>query len=380
VAKLSADGDQLLWSTFVGDAGRTFVRDMALAPDGSVVLAIAGSADFPHVTNGSYQTLPAGGDDGVIVKLSSDAQSVLWGTYLGGSANEWPAPSVRVASDGSVFILGDSTSTNYPTTQGAHDRSHNGGIDLVLSKLSSDGASLLCSTFLGGSKGDFTETHGLQIDSAGDVFIGASTTSGDYPTTEGAYQETYAGSGGPGTGRYTNYPGDAVISKLSGSDCSLLASTFLGGSLGEGIEGVGVVSNTVVVSGSTYSANFPTVAGQQSKKGLSNDFFIAQLSDDLDQLFLSTFVGGDGSDAGRALAVSPVRVVAAGASDSTDFPAIAALQASLSGARDGAVIAVALESTAAPPVPSVGIAGRAALGLGLALAALAVRRRRTNVR
>lgn len=107
-----------------------------------------------------------------------------------------------------------------------------GDVDFYLAKLSPDGARLIFGTYLGGSQGEHVETHTLEIDPQGNPIIVAGTTSADFPTTAGALQNAYGGSGGQGTGAETNYPGDVVVARVSADGSQLLASTYLGGGYG----------------------------------------------------------------------------------------------------------------------------------------------------
>jgi hypothetical protein len=170
---------------------------------------------------------------------------------------------------------------------------------------------------LGGSGNEFTETHGLALDSAGNAYVGATTLSADFPTTAGAFQRTYGGAGGGG-----NYPGDGFVAKISPSG-KLVASTFLGGKSGEGIEGIGLdAQGDVYVSGATFSTNFPVTHGafQASLKGTA-DLFGSKLSADLGTLLYSTYLGGSGEDYGRtAWADRAGNFYIAGEVRSTNFP------------------------------------------------------------
>jgi hypothetical protein len=178
----------------------------------------------------------------------------------------------------------------------------------------------------------------LAVDDHGNAYVAATTTSLDFPTTAGAFQPTYGGTGGTATGGKTNYPGDAFVAKLSADGMQLLASTYIGGRFGEGAEGVAVgADGEVYVSGATYSDNFPVTADavQSSRRGKA-DCFAVKLSADFRQLVYATYLGGNGTDYGRTATVDALgNFYVAGDTDSPDWPLLHPLQVYGGGKSDG---------------------------------------------
>jgi hypothetical protein len=342
VTKLSPDGSSVIWSTFFGGGDGSFIRDIDVDGVGQVHLGeTAVSIPNPHITPGAFQTNLTGANDGVVAKLSADGTQALWATYLGGSSQtDVESPSIRVDPLGNVYVLGGTASTDIPTTPGAYDRTLGGTRDLHLAKFSPDGA-FVFGTFLGGSDNEFTETHGLALDSQNNAIVAATTLSSDFPTTPGAFQTTYGGPGGPGTGANTNYNGDAFVAKISSNGSALLAGTFVGGRFGDGLEGVDVdAQDNVYASGGTYSDDFPVTADAfQTTRNGPVDFFAVKLSGDLGQLSYSSYLGGSKDDTGRAAAADPGGgFYVAGTLNSTDWPTVNPLQAAFGGgSSDGAV-------------------------------------------
>jgi hypothetical protein len=336
VFKLSADGATLMWSSYEGPFEMN--RDIAVDSNGDIY----GVANYNPAEGGSinsswfasaFQQTPGGDKDGVVVKIKSDGSQVLWATFIGGSGFDSGTPSIRVDSSNNPYVLLYTNSSDIPTTAGAYDRTYNGGGDLYLAKLTNTGSSLIFATYFGGSGSEFSETHGLVLDSAGNAYIAATTKSSNMPTTSGAFDTTYNGSGGAGT----NYPGDAFIARISANGASLLASTFVGGSDGEGLEGVALDSaGNIYISGATYSSNFPSTSGalQTTNRG-SGDLFVAKLSGNLQQLLYSSLAGGNGTDYGRSLFATSGSIYLVGMSSSSDFPVLGAIQGSFRGVSDG---------------------------------------------
>lgn len=307
VAKFDFDGG-LVWSTYLGDGGRGFIRDIDVGPSGSVYVAISEAQNNPHVTTGAYDTTFNGGaGDAVVLRLSSDGSRVLWGTYLGGSGLDLVTPSIRVhPTNGTVYVTGVTDSTDYPVTMGAHQPSFGGGSDdVALTGINADGASLLFSTYIGGTGFEEQETHSLAV-SASRVYVTGLTTSADLATSPTAFQRT-------------NSDLSAFVSgfELNGNH---VATTYLGGSAQDGGEGLSIErGGAVVVTGFTRSANFPTTDSTYDSFG--GDGFVTILSPDLDSVLFSAPLGGSADDETRANAMSVTNLLAVGGNtQSSNFP------------------------------------------------------------
>ncbi|MFB3902768.1 MAG: SBBP repeat-containing protein [Acidobacteriota bacterium] len=359
LTKLSPDGSRLIWSTYFGGAGRDFIRDIALDSGGNVFVAISEcDQSHPHITAGAFQTTRKG-IDGVVGRIAADGSRMIFGSYFGGSNSDGYTPSIRTDGAGNAYYLTISDSNDLPITANAYQRTRAGGSDMVLTKISPTGSILFC-TYFGGSAGEFSETHGLAVDSAGNAYVACTTLSANLPTTSGAFGRTYGGSGGSGTGSGTNYSGDAFVAKISVNGSSLLACTYLGGSAGEGAEGVAVDSSgNVYVGGATYSANFPISAdAYQSRLGGSADFFLVKLSGDLSRLIYGTYLGGSGTDYGRTLMVDAAgNGVAAGEESSSNWPLLKPFDSNYGGQKDGGVVRFTPASASAttPPTTPTGL-------------------------
>jgi len=177
----------------------------------------------------------------------------------------------------------------------------------------------------------------IAVDAGGQAHVAGYTLSGNFPTAH-AYQPAFGGGA------------DAFVAALSSTGNSLVYSTFLGGSgseMGPGAYIVGrdpVVSiavtpaGTAYVTGATASSDFPTLrAVQPSHGGGEYDAFVAKFSAG-GLLQWSTFLGGTAADFGKRIALDPAgAVVVAGLTGSTDFPARNPLQAGNAGSDDAFV-------------------------------------------
>lgn len=247
-----------------------------------------------------------------------------WSTYLGGSSGD-TGYALALDPEGDVIVVGQTFSTNYPTTTGAYDVSYNSGGDVFVAKLDASGRILLWSTFLGGSAED--RGWAIAIDPSGHPIISGFTASSDFPTIVGSFDTTYNG----------GY--DGFVTKLSSSGGGLFWSTFLGGSLGEIPKALTLdQEGHPVLVGMTNSTDFPTTAGSYDTvfNGGTWDGFATKLHASGAALIWSSFVGGTGSDYATTLVLDPDgNPVLAGNTYSSDFPTTAgAYSTSYSGGCD----------------------------------------------
>jgi hypothetical protein len=206
----------------------------------------------------AFQPEPQGGTDCGVAKIASDGSRVLWATYLGGSDYDSIEASIRVDEHAYVYVGCQTRSTDIPTTQGAFDRTPNGGVDWYVAKLLPDGSDIVYGTFIGDEGDNWLNTHNL-------VLFGQ-TGSADFPVSNDAYQSVKGARG------------DAVMVKLSPNLDRLVYSTFLGAS-GNDAGRAGSIDNGggLIVAGAS-SGGWPTKnAHQQESKG-PGDAIVAKLS------------------------------------------------------------------------------------------------------
>jgi murein DD-endopeptidase MepM/ murein hydrolase activator NlpD len=184
-----------------------------------------------------------------VVKLNAAGSELSYATFLGGGMSDW-GDDIAIDSSGAAYVTGETVSFDFPTTPGAFDTSYNGGYDdAFVVKLNASGTALNYATFLGGSESDLGT--GIAIDSSGAVYVTGLTWSSNFPTTPGAFDTSYNG------GYY-----DAFVVKLNATGFALSYTTFLGGSNYDGSDGIAIDSSgAAVVTGGTYSSDFPTTPG-----------------------------------------------------------------------------------------------------------------------
>lgn len=324
VAKLSPDGSTLLWASYVGVA--QLCRDIAIDAQGDIYLPLGfpnkGTLPPAEWFANAFQKTPGGKTDCGAIKVTNDGTKVLWATWLGGSGDDLNAASIRVGRDGKVYLASSTSSVDFPTTPGAHDRTLNGTADYFVACLTPDGSDLVYATYLGGSGSEWLSTHNLAVDDQNNAYVALQTSSTDYPVTRGAFQSKH---GGANT--------DCAITKLSPTG-ELLASTYLGGSGTENADGIYVdAEGNVFVTGDTQSTNFPVTADAfQSQNHGGGEAFVVLLSADFGRLIYSTYLGGPSNDNGRSgFLGNDGSLYVTGSSDGPGWPVINEYQSAFKG-------------------------------------------------
>ncbi|MGD0497240.1 MAG: SBBP repeat-containing protein [Bryobacteraceae bacterium] len=323
------------YSTFLGGSGADAANAIAVDSTGAAYIAgFTESYNFP--TANPAQNFNAGGDDVFVAKLDPAGTSLEYCTYIGGSADD-RAYGIAVDAAGSVYITGATTSQDFPTRNPLQSKLAGSRNAFVL-KLAPTGNSLVYSTYLGGNGSD--SGSGIAVDADGSAYVAGDTTSLNFPAA--AWQ------------RWNHGGQDAFAVKLAADGSRLAWSTYLGGSNTDHAAGVAVdQTGAVWVTGSTWSADFPTVDAFQPASGGGQDAFVSKLSADGNTLLFSTYLGGSGGtfaypEAAQAIALDAQgNAYVAGVTSSVDFPLLHPLQSSRGGAMDAFVVKVNASGTLA---------------------------------
>lgn len=248
--------------------------------------------DGGFAVDGDVVSFRLPGYDPALPLVIDPASDLAWSTFLGGSGID-QGYGIAVDSDGCAYVVTKTDSSSFPVTEGVYDTSFNSGTfyDAVVTKLNASGTALVYSTFLGGS---MTENpYAICVDSNKRACIAGSTSSTDYPTTTGAYQESSGGST------------ESFVTKLNASGSGLVYSTYLGGSDIDVIYAMATDSSgNAYVAGKTASVDFPVTAeALQTTRSASYDGFITKLNSTGSGLVYSTFLGGTATDEIKGIAV-----------------------------------------------------------------------------
>ncbi|MGA8672031.1 MAG: SBBP repeat-containing protein [Terracidiphilus sp.] len=305
------------YSTYVGG----YAEATAIAVDQNGEAYVTGVAEqgFP-TTPGSYQpgTLQCSAEDPCpfVAKFNNTGTALLYSSILTGSGVN-TAKGIALDANGDAFVVGSTSSTNFPITPGSLQTTNNASATTgFVTELNSTGTSLLYSTYLGGSTS--TSVNGVAIDAFGNAYLTGSTQDTNFPTTAGAYRtaattKTIAGSN------------SAFIAKLNPTGTALAYSTYLGGSGADASLAVAVDSaGEAYVGGNTTSSDFPVTLGAiQGVRDASNmqAGFVSKLNASGSALVYSTYLSGKAAEYVNSIALdSNANVYATGSTISPDFP------------------------------------------------------------
>lgn len=374
---------ELLFSTYIGGNGTDEVRAIDLDDQGNIYISgITGSSNFP--LQNPYDDSANGNYDIFVAKFAPSGDSLLYSTYIGGN-NIDLNHGMAIDASGSVFVTGETRSDNFPTING-YDLSYNNLMDVYVTKLSPEGNSLVYSTFLGGYLDD--RGYDIAVDDMGNAYITGSTTSWDFPL-ENPYDSafvnwadafvtklapsgnslvfsTYLG-GDENAERGYSIAVDAVaevyitgitssidfpvlnpycdtvsglydvfVTKMSGTGNSLIYSSYLGGSEDDWSYGIVVDSSkNAYIAGHSESSDFPLENAIDSTFEAVQEIIVTKFSTAGDSLIFSTFLGGNGGDGARDIAIDESEnIYLTGYTSSTDFPVINAFDENLGSYAD----------------------------------------------
>jgi uncharacterized protein (TIGR03437 family) len=268
VTKLSSDGTQLNYSTLVGGSGTDVPKAIKIDSSGNVYVAgRTDSKNFP-TTTGAIQTVNHGGStdgtDAFLFKLNPQGSQLIYSTLLGGAGDD-SALALSLDSSGNAYVAGYTYSTDFPVTKGVLQSVLLGPSDAFVTKVDPSGASVVFSTFLGGSRSDGAVA--IFLDGPGNIYVAGSTMSLNFPVLA-PFQAALAGGA------------DGFAVKLDPGGTKILQGSLIGGSgddnvVSAAIDGVG----NVYLTGSTASTNFPISrnAPQPRYRGGETDSFIAKI-------------------------------------------------------------------------------------------------------
>ncbi|MBN8701504.1 MAG: gliding motility-associated C-terminal domain-containing protein [Bacteroidetes bacterium] len=216
---------------------------------------------------------------------------VLSGSTYTGSTTQNYGYCATYDSQKNIISAALSFGVGYPTTLGAYQTAFGGVGDIAISKFSPDAQNLIYATYLGGGLNEFPLS--LISDNNNNLYILGSTGSGNFPTTNASFDPTFNGQE------------DAFISQIGPNGNALIASTFMGGGGDDGKKYGDVfldANGSVLATFATESFNFPKTVGvyQNALLGYS-DACVVRLNANLSTLISSTFLGGNGFEAGCSI-------------------------------------------------------------------------------
>ena len=315
----------LVWSTFLGGSGADFIGPAEVARDGTGDVFVGGtmaSADFPLFSDPSFA--PGTQVPAFVARLDATGSILRYATFIGGWHAQIVHRGLAVDAAGNAVLVGQTFSPDFPTTPAAFDRV---GVnkDAFVVRLDPTGR-LIFSTLLGGSGED--DAYAVAYDPAGNVIVGGTTVSRDFPTTPTAFDPTYNVPNAPADG---GAEGDMFVVRLTPDGSALTYGTFLGGPQADVLEDLVVDSNGFVtvcgwVTGNNVQVFVTTADAFDRTWNGSQDAAIARLKLDgagAADLKYGTLIGGASQDNLWVAAIDPTNpelVTFAGRSWSNNYP------------------------------------------------------------
>jgi gliding motility-associated-like protein len=295
---------ELVFSSFTGSTADNW--GMTSCPDVNKNLIAGGivfSSGYP-TTSGAYSSTSSnpnytgypGKVELGITKFNATGTGLIFSTYIGGNESETPH-SIIVNDQNELYILGATSSDNFPTSSNAFQTTNklgggifnfdgidfSNGVDIFIFKLSANGSSMLASTLIGGINSDgITATNltsinynygdhlrgEIKLDANSNVYVSSNTNSSDFPIV-GGFDNTLDGAQ------------DGVVFKMNPNLTTLMWSTYIGGTGLESGNALTLNSNgDIYVVGGTTSSDLPNTNGQLNSNflGGTTDGYIAKFS------------------------------------------------------------------------------------------------------
>jgi hypothetical protein len=324
IARIAKDGRQLIASTFLGGSdndglnpnrdpnntalgfpltknyGDELRGDIIADDSGNLFLtSVTLSHDFP-VMNSFSSTFKGGATDGIVIKLNADLSGIVWSSYLGGSGVD-AAHTIKLDSEGNIFVAGGTTSTDFPITSGSYQQIFAGVVDGWIAKIAADGSAILSCTFTGTSQ--FDQVYFLDLNKDDQPFVYGQTSSSKFPVMPG--------------GVYSNPRSGQFIQKFNNALTAIHFSTVFGSGRGNSETTTPDISptaflvndcNNIFVSGWGGGAlngfvmgwinttiGLPVTQDAFQRVSSGHDFYFMVLADDASQLLYGTYFGGSQS-------------------------------------------------------------------------------------
>ncbi len=309
ISKFNAAGSALQGSTYAGGTGNdglntsvTLVNNYADQARGEIIVddqdfifvtSSTQSTNFP-VTAGAAQATNRGGQDACLLKYTSNLQTLVFATYIGGTQDD-AGYAMQVAPNDEIFVCGGTQSANLPGMGSGLNGSYLGGSsDGYIIRVNSTGTAFQTGTYIGTNFYD--QAYKIQLDANEDLYV--------YGQTLGAYPVT--------AGVYSNPNGKQYIHKLNRNLNTTRFSTVFGsGSAGVDISPTALlvdICDNIYISGwggevnvgfrndgtLGFTTGMPVTPDAYKATTDGSDFYFMVLSKDADSLVYATFFGGNG--------------------------------------------------------------------------------------
>ena len=303
--KLALNGSSITWGTYVAGTGSD--SGLGIAVDSGHNVYVVGETFSTNLGGATVSPLPGGGalnlglnttsDDGYIVKINSTGASYALVSYLGGSNGDL-ATGVAVNSSGTIFVSGETISSDVPVTLGVvqpgcgsdnncNATTSSSSDDGFVASIKSDLSGYNYLTYYGGSGVD--DALAIAADANGNAYVTGSTTSSDFPTVGTPFQGSLLGTQ------------NAFLVQLNNTGSAATYSSYFGGDgtdsgLGVALDSLTPPNAYITGQSTSSSASFPLVNPTQANGSGNSDAFVGVFGLSQGQVLFSTFLGGGGDE------------------------------------------------------------------------------------
>lgn len=327
----SSTPEENIYASYYGGSDRDVTTDIAINSLGQFIL-VGGtfSSDFPLIDGfqaeyggGAHEDdIHLNGGDGFIMKLDANG-NIIWSTFFGGSELE-EIEAVEIDNEDNIFIIGTTTSLDFPTTENASQQIYGGGeVDGFIAKISNAG-NLLYSSYVGKNASD--RISDIKIDSLGNVVTLGTTEAATWEVTANAMQENFGGNS------------DILVHKYTNALTETLMCSYWGTEDFEGVYSLELdADDSIYMAGYIIGENLPLKNAPYTDYGGVRDGFVAKINNN-NTLEFSTYLGGESfEDLFGSTIDSQGNYFVSGRTDSPDFPVVNELQSNFSNNVDGII-------------------------------------------
>ncbi len=304
-AKLNASGDSILFMSYLGGNGQDHHPKLDIDIHNNIyITGPTRSANFPTTKNAYdsvYNGTVAEGyyGDIFISKFDSLGERLLYSSFLGGNSEE-TVSGIDVNENGIAYLTGATVSSDFPVTKrivgSDYIQSNLEVTDAFIMAIDCQYSTIRFSTIFGGNGDDAGSA--VIVDKEDCATVAGNTSSVNFPTTKGCYNEIYHQGDSLSKGE------DIFISKFDALGNKLVFSTYLGSKGDEGWCDLSVdKKGNMIIGGGTSATDFPIMSkaidstfNDGDNQFVYRDAFISKLSNTADELVYSTYFGGNGDD------------------------------------------------------------------------------------
>lgn len=309
VAKFSANGQQLLASTYVGGSANDGINSagglnfnyaddfrgevIVDVQDNVLCVATTQSSNFP--ANGGFQTSFGGVQDAVVFKLSPTLSTLIWSSFWGGAQPD-AGYGIKVNSQGQIYFCGGTQSGSLPGMAGGAQPTYGGNRDGYLVRVNAAGNAILSATYVGTSAYD--QAYFVELDQQENPYV-----LGQSLGTMGMIAGT--------TGTIIGHPNRGLFIRRYAPD---LSQVTLSTTIGNQPNAIALVPTAFLVDECNYiffsgwagevnlnynvqcsTTGLPVTANAHKATTDGSDFYFAMLKEEATALVYGTFFGGNTS-------------------------------------------------------------------------------------